>query len=143
MLSFAKQEEDDNAPGKRWTAHPLQLKYNRAVRTFYQFQEEKAECEVKLETTIDFAKTYVTKQKQRWDEERDTLHKRIHKLRNRYLMNLEDIEILKQRLVERKKRSADKKLAIKLLKKDVLFNPGALGVCASCRAPFKLCQKWG
>ena len=117
-ISFHKEEEESGC-GIAWGAHPLQLKFNKITRTFYQFQEEKAECAVKLETTIDFAKNHIAKQKKRWDKEQDTLKKRMYTIKNRYLMNLEDIEIQKQRLIERKQRSKDTKIEIKLTKKDI------------------------
>ena len=57
-------------------AHPLQLKFNRLTRTFFQFQEEKAECEVKVESVVEFAKRHIMKQQERWDQEGNEILKR-------------------------------------------------------------------
>ena len=74
-------------------AHPLQLKFNRLTRTFFQFQEEKAECEVKVESVVEFAKRHILRQQERWDEEGNKILKRTKMIRNLFLMNLEDIPI--------------------------------------------------
>ena len=83
--------KEDSAAGIAWMAHPLQLKFNRLTRTFFQFQEEKAECEVKVESVVEFAKRHILKQQERWDQEGNEILKRTKIVRNLFLMNLEDI----------------------------------------------------
>ena len=116
-LSLSNKE--DSAAGIEWMAHPLQLKFNRLTRTFFQFQEEKAECEVKVESVVEFAKRHILRQQERWDDEGNEILKRTKMIRNLFLMNLEDIPIQTQRLSERKRRVEDTKVALKILKKDI------------------------
>ena len=104
--------------GVQWSAHPLQLKLDRLTRTSYQHEKEKEEVSQKLEETHVFAQQHIDKMKINWEEEERSILEKIKIRTNWYLMNEEDVPLLKER---RQKRIDESNLLIaryKLMTKD-------------------------
>ena len=77
-LSFTARE--DTECGTYWRTHPLQVKFDRCVRTFHQHQEEHAEATVKLKGIEGFAQGHIDNSSKRWADEEISIKTRKRNL---------------------------------------------------------------
>ena len=116
-LSFTARE--DTACGTYWRTHPVQVKFDRCVRTFHQHQEQHAEATVKLKRVQGFAEDHIEMSKRRWEEEEAAILTRKKKGQDRYMMLEEDLALLTKRREDRKEGTKLVRTRTKMKKQDI------------------------
>ena len=116
-LSFTARE--DTACGTYWRTHPVQVKFDRCVRTFHQHQEQHAEATVKLKRVQGFAEDHIEMSKRRWEEEEAAILTMKKKGQDRYMMLEEDLALLTKRREDRKEETKLVRTRTKMKKQDI------------------------